>query len=100
MSKPEMARPVSGPKRRRFPWLALVLLLGSAYAFWVLPWQLNGQKKFFGPEAAPEVKTTYANSAQPPSDSTAADPDKPESQNEKPPASHRPQQSPPPQTQP
>ncbi|MBX3119412.1 MAG: hypothetical protein KF784_10125 [Fimbriimonadaceae bacterium] len=66
MSKPEMARPIAGPKRRKFPWLALVLLLGSVYAFWILPWQLNGQKEFVGPQAAPEVKTSYANSTQPP----------------------------------
>lgn len=29
------------PAKRRFPWLPLILLLGSIYLFWILPYQLG-----------------------------------------------------------
>ncbi len=60
-----MARAV-GPKRRKFPWLAFLILLASIYGFWILPWQMNGQKKFVGPEAAPEVQANFVKPTEPP----------------------------------
>jgi len=32
-----------GRPKRRFPWLLFILLLMSAYAFWVLPAQLGSR---------------------------------------------------------
>lgn len=65
-----MARPIGGLKRRKFPWLALVLLLGSAYALWVFPWQSNGQKQWVGPQAAPQVQTNFVSPSKPPTVNT------------------------------
>lgn len=28
-----------GVRQRRFPWLLLILLLGSIYVFWIMPYQ-------------------------------------------------------------
>lgn len=36
-----MKEPAPAPPKRRFPWLPLVLLLGTIYVFWVLPAQLG-----------------------------------------------------------
>ena len=35
---------MNAPKRKlKFPWLALLVLLGSLYLFWVLPGQLGSK---------------------------------------------------------
>ncbi len=33
-----------GRSKRRFPWVVFLLLLASAYAFWILPMQLGVRK--------------------------------------------------------
>ena len=40
-------RPIElGPRRRkRFPWILLLLLLASVYAFWILPYYQLGTGK-------------------------------------------------------
>ncbi len=39
MAGPEPVEKVTTPKHRRFPWLLLLLLIGSVYLFWVMPYQ-------------------------------------------------------------
>jgi len=42
--------------RRKFPWWPLVLLLASAYLFWVLPYQVGERPvdiEFEAPDASP-----------------------------------------------
>ena len=36
---------LSGKPKRRFPWLMLILLLASVYAFWILPLQLGTTRR-------------------------------------------------------
>jgi len=40
MAKSESSGASRVRAKRKFPWLALLLLLGSVYLFWVLPRQL------------------------------------------------------------
>lgn len=42
MDEPQNGATTRSPARRKpFPWLVLILLLGSVYAFWILPRQLG-----------------------------------------------------------
>ena len=39
---PVSSQAVKAPKRRQgFPWLALIVFLGTVYLFWILPYQLG-----------------------------------------------------------
>ncbi|HMS56607.1 MAG TPA: hypothetical protein PKA27_14530 [Fimbriimonadaceae bacterium] len=41
--QPSRPTQIATPKKSKFPWLPLVLLLSSVYLFWILPFQWGEQ---------------------------------------------------------
>lgn len=48
------------PEVKKFPWLLLILLLGSLYVFWVLPFQLGSRPVRVEFEPLPGAETSPA----------------------------------------